>query len=277
MASGTAEQITRASKSNLALAFVALPPERRRDITTFYGFCRVVDDLADEPGPTVAERHAALDAWKTSLSAPQLGESPLAAEVRALIAKYRLPVEHFIEIILGCEMDVRGTTYETWDDLRLYCHRVASVVGLVSIEIFGYTDPACRQYALNLGLALQLTNIIRDVGEDYRKDGRIYLPRADVEQCGYDLDRLARGIYDEGFRRLMEFEAERARGFYASARAALPAADHRSMIAAEIMRGVYSRLLEKMARDNFRVFTQRYSLSRWQKMLCVLRGRLGWE
>src|SRR6185369_11135330 len=129
----------------------------------------------------------------------------------------------------------------------------------------------------DLGLALQLTNIIRDVGEDYRNDGRIYLPRAEVEEYGYDMGRLARGIHDEAFRRLMEFEAERARSFFASARAALPAADRRAMIAAEIMRGVYSRLLEKMARDQFRVFTQRYRLSRWEKMLCVLRGRIGWD
>ena len=273
--SATAEQITRASKSNLALAFVALPPERRRDITTFYGFCRVVDDLADEPGLTVAERHAGLDGWKASLTAAQSGEPALAAEVRALIAKYRLPAEYFLEIILGCEMDVRGTTYETWADLRLYCHRVASVVGLVSIEIFGGTDPACRQYALDLGLALQLTNILRDVGEDFRNGGRIYLPRADLAECGYDADRLARGIHDAAFRRLMEFEAARARSFFAAAEAALPAAERRAMAAAEIMRAIYARLLGKMERGGFHVFTQRYRLSRWEKLVCMWRGRFG--
>ena len=275
MSSGTAGQITRASKSNLALAFVALPRERRRDMTTFYGFCRVVDDLADEPGLAAAERHAALDRWKASLSAPQTGEPELAAEVRALIEKYRLPVGLFLEIILGCEMDVSGTTYETWDDLRLYCHRVASVVGLVSIEIFGYTDPACRRYAVDLGLALQLTNILRDVGEDFRNGGRVYLPRADMESCGYDASRLALGKEDNAFRSLMELEAARARGFFASARAALPAADRRSMVAAEIMRAVYSRLLDKMTRDGFHIFTRRYRLSRWEKLGCVLRGRFG--
>ena len=275
MSSGTAEQITRASKSNLALAFVALPRERRRDMTTFYGFCRVVDDLADEPGMTSDERHAGLDLWKASLSAPQPGESALAGEVRALIEKYRLPIAHFIEIILGCEMDVRGTSYESWDDLQLYCHRVASVVGLVSIEVFGYTDPACRRYALDLGLALQLTNIIRDVGEDFRNGGRVYLPRADMDACGCDAERFALGREDEAFRKVMEFEAERARGFFASAKAALPAADRQAMAAAEIMRAVYSRLLEKMASDGFQVLTRRYRLSRWEKLGCVLRGRFG--
>ncbi len=147
----------------------------------------------------------------------------------------------------------------------------------MSIEIFGYTDPACRQYALDLGLALQITNIIRDVGEDYRNDGRIYLPRLEMEQHGYDADRLSRGIHDEAFRKLMEFEAARARDFFTRARAALPAADRRTMVAAEIMRGVYSRLLEKMSRDGFHVLTRRYRLSRWEKLWCALRGRFGWN
>ena len=275
MSSGTAEQITRASKSNLALAFVALPRERRRDMTTFYGFCRLVDDLADEPGLTEADRRAGLDLWKASLTAPQSGEPAIAAEVRALIEKYRLPTSHFVEIILGCEMDVSGTKYESWDDLRLYCHRVASVVGLVSIEIFGYSDPACRSYAVDLGLALQLTNILRDVGEDFRNGGRVYLPRADLEACGYDSSRLALGVEDDAFRSLMDLVAGRARGFFASAQAALPATDRRSMAAAEIMRAVYSRLLEKMTRDGFHVLTRRYRLSRWEKLGCVLRGRFG--
>ena len=141
----------------------------------------MIDDIADDPGASVAERQAALDLWKQALAQPVAGESALAPPVRALIAKYRLPVAHFLEIIAGVEMDLAGASYATWDDLRLYCHRVASVVGLVSIEIFGCRDPGARRYAEQLGLALQLTNILRDVGQDFANGGRIYLPREDLD------------------------------------------------------------------------------------------------
>jgi len=275
MVTGTAEQITRASKSNLALAFVALPRARRRDISVFYGFCRVVDDLADEPGPSPPERLAALEKWKAQLASEQPGEPPLAAQVRELIAKYSLEVAHFHAIIAGCEMDVRGTFYETWDELRLYCHRVASVVGLVSIEIFGYTDPGCKTYAKELGLALQLTNILRDVHEDYRDGGRIYLPRVEMDEFGYDVGRLALGVHDAEFLTLMEFQAARAHGLFAAAQAALPRVDRKQMVAAEITRCIYSRLLRKMERDGFRVFSRRYQLSPWEKLRCIISGRFG--
>jgi len=275
MASGTAEQITRASKSNLALAFVALPRTRRRDISVFYAFCRTVDDLADEPGLAEEERLSALERWRASLREEQPAEPPLAAQVRALIAKYALPLEHFSEIIAGCEMDVRGTFYETWAELRLYCHRVASVVGLVSIEIFGYTDAGCKTYATELGLALQLTNIMRDIHEDYARHGRIYLPRTEMDEFGYDVGQLALCTQSEAFRGLMEFQAARARVFFQAALAALPPTDRRAMVAAEIMRHSYESLLGRMERDGFRVFTRRYRLSRWEKLRCVVRGRFG--
>ena len=269
-----ARAITRASKSNLALAFVSLPRERRDDITVFYAWCRVIDDIADDPGQTVAHRRAALDTWKQALSQPAAGESALAVPVRALIAKYRLGLENFLEIIAGVEMDLDGVTYATWDDLRLYCYRVASAVGLVSIEIFGYRDAGCKTYAVELGLALQLTNILRDVGQDFANGGRIYLPREDLARFGYTAEDLAAGRVNEAFLALMRFEAERAVGFYRSAEAALPPADRRTMIAAEIMRAVYRRLLDRMQRDGFRVFTQRYSLSKLEKVALIVTTTL---
>ena len=265
----TAEAITRASRSNLALAFVALPRERRRDIRVFYAFCRLIDDIADDPGRSVAERRAALDAWRHALVAEEPGEPFLAPAVRALIARYRINSEHLREIIAGCEMDLAGASYETWEELRLYCHRVASVVGLVSIEIFGYRDPACRLYATELGLALQLTNILRDVGEDFANGNRIYLPREDLARFGYTAGDLAHARHDERFLALMRFEADRAAGFYENAAAALPPGDRRSMAAAEIMRAVYHRLLAKMRRENFRVFGRRTRLSRATKLALI--------
>jgi phytoene synthase len=268
-AGADAQAITRASKSNLALAFVSLPRERRDDITVFYAWCRVVDDIADDPGPTVAQREAALDLWKEALAQPVEDESPLAPPVRQLIAKYQLPIAHFREIIAGVEMDLAGASYDTWEDLRLYCHRVASVVGLISIEIFGCRDPGAKTYALELGLALQLTNILRDVGQDFANAGRIYLPREDLERFGYSAEDLAAGRRNEGFLALMRFETERARRFYAQAVAALPPADRRVLTAAEIMRAIYGRLLRRMERDGFRVFDRRYSLSRLEKLALI--------
>jgi phytoene synthase len=268
-----AHAITRASKSNLALAFVSLPRERRDDITVFYAWCRVIDDIADDPGEATAHRQAALDLWKQALVQAVSGDPPLAAPVRALIAKYRLPVAHFLEVIAGVEMDLAGASYTTWDELRLYCHRVASVVGLISIEIFGCRDPGAKTYAVELGLALQLTNILRDVGQDFSNGGRIYLPREDLTRFDYSLEDLAAGRRNEAYLALMHFEGRRARELYARAVGALPPADRRALTAAEIMRAVYFRLLERMERDGFRVFTQRYSLSRLEK-LAIIAGAL---
>ena len=281
-AAADARAITRASKSNLALAFVSLPRARRDDITVFYAWCRVIDDIADDPGETVANRRAALERWKQALAQPVAGESALAVPVRALIAKYRLGLENFLEIIAGVEMDLDGVSYATWDELRLYCYRVASAVGLVSIEIFGYRDPACKTYAVELGLALQLTNILRDVGQDFANGGRIYLPREDLARFGYTAADLAAGNRSDAFLALMRFEAERALAFYHSAQAALPPADRRSMVSAEIMRAVYRRLLDRMQRDGFHVLTRRYSLSKIEKIAIILtttlRCRFGaWE
>jgi len=268
-------QITRAAKSNLALSFIILPRAVRREMNVFYSFCRIVDDIADEPGLRHDERLHALAQWKTALTAPQPNEPPFAATVRALIERHRLPVEHFVEIIYGCEMDVCGAVYETWEDLRLYCYRVASVVGLVSARLFGAKAPQADAYAIELGLALQLTNIIRDVGEDYSRDGRLYLPRDEMDQFGYDVGQLALKREDASFLGLMQFQAARAFEHFENARAALPESDRKAFRAAEIMRCVYLRLLRKMQRDGFHTLTRRYRLSRWEKLWCVLRGAFG--
>lgn len=270
----TAEAITKASKSNLALALFVLPKERRRDMVTFYAFCRIVDDIADEPSIPVEERRAQLDGWRKSLEMPFTAEPALAGEVRALIAKYKIPVEYFREIIAGVEMDFGGASYATFEDLRLYCYRVASAVGLVSIEIFGYTDPGCKDYAVELGMALQLTNIIRDVGEDWKNDGRIYLPKDEMERFHYTAEDLAASRQNDAFEKLMQFQTRRAREYYARATAALPAVDARRMIAAGIMHNVYEKLLNKIECDGFRVLEQRYSLGKFGKIAVIARTLL---
>jgi phytoene synthase len=259
-----AAKITSQSKSNLALAFVSLGPERKRDITVFYAFCRVIDDIADSSKLNVAEKGVRLQAWRRMLRAADTDEPPLAGDVRRLVHKYSLSIDMLKEIIAGVEMDLSISRYATFEELRVYCYRVASAVGLVSIEIFGYRNARCKEYALELGLALQMTNIIRDVGKDLR-DSRIYLPQEDLAHFHYSETELRDRQYSDRFVRLMDFEAARAREFFSRAAAALPAEDRRRMVPAEIMGSIYRGLLRRMELDRFRVFEKEYRLGKLEK------------
>ena len=259
-----AAKITQTSKSNLALAFISLGRERRHDITSFYAFCRVIDDIADDVDLAVDEKHRRLSEWRECLRAARPSEPSFAADVRELIEKYPLRPEMFDEIIAGVEMDLSIKRYQTFEELRVYCYRVASAVGLVSIEMFGYRDPACKEYAVQLGLALQTTNIIRDVGKDLESD-RIYLPQEDLKRFNYSENELKDRQYNDRFVKLMEFEAARARQFFARAAEILPREDRKSMIAAEIMSSIYRGLLRRMELDKFRVFEREYGLNKLEK------------
>lgn len=259
-----AAKITRDSKSNLALAFVALGRERRNDITIFYAFCRVIDDIADSSETSAEEKASALKAWRIWIRESAPDEPALAGDVRGLYAKYAITPPMLDEIIDGVEMDLGDVRYETFEKLRLYCYRVASAVGLVSIEIFGYRNAACRDYAIQLGLALQVTNIIRDVGKDLG-NGRIYLPQEDLSRFGYSDAELRVRTQNDAFVQLMDFEASRAEDFFSRAAALLPREDRRSMVAAEIMASVYHALLRRMKADRFRVFEKEYRLSKIEK------------
>ena len=260
-----AAKITRTSKSNLALAFVSLGRERRHDITTFYAFCRVIDDIADAADLDVEEKRRRLNQWREWVRGGRADESSFAAEVRQLMRKYPITPEMLEEIIAGVEMDLSIQRYQTFEELRVYCYRVASAVGLVSIEIFGYRNPGCKEYAIQLGLALQMTNIIRDVGKDLRAN-RIYLPQEDLARAKYSEQEFQNRQYNDRFLELMRFEAARARQFYGNAVAALPEEDRKSMVAAEIMSSIYRGLLRRMELDKFRVFEKEYALSKLEKI-----------
>jgi 15-cis-phytoene synthase len=259
-----AATITRQSKSNLAPAFISLGRERKRDITVFYAFCRVIDDIADSSKLSVVEKRVRLAKWRQMLHAAAQDEPLLARDIRQLIAKYSLPLNMLEEIIAGVEMDLSALRYPTFEALRVYCYRVASAVGLVSIEIFGYRNSRCKQYAIELGLALQMTNIIRDVGKDLQ-NGRIYLPQEDLARFHYPETELIQRQYNDRFVQLMEFQARRARQFFANAAAALPAEDRKAMAPAEIMGSVYRGLLRRIELDKFRVFEKEYRLSKLEK------------
>jgi 15-cis-phytoene synthase len=265
-------QVTRKSRSNFFFAFLALPRHRRDALYAVYAFCRTVDDVVDlgrDPGVQRAE----LARWRADIARCYEGglvEHPIARQLAVAVQDFHLPRAALEAIVDGCEMDLTQTTYETADDLEPYCYRVASAVGLCCIEIFGYTDPRARQYAVSLGMALQLTNIIRDVGADAR-NGRVYIPQADLRRFGVTSDDLRVGRYGDAFVALMAHEAARARAYYADARAAYPGVDARSLVAAEIMGRIYYALLEEIEARRFRVFDDRVTLPARRKAAIALR------
>lgn len=266
--------ITRKSASNLALAFVLLPRAKRDAMSALYAFCREVDDVADDESVPVERRTEQLAAWRDDVRRAcgrQVPEFAVNRELQTVIRNYRLSFDLFDDLIRGVEMDLTIKRYETYEKLELYCYRVASVVGLLSIEIFGYRNPACRQYAISLGKALQMTNILRDVRTDAER-GRIYLPQAELAAFQVREEEILRFEYSERFRDLATSVAARARQFYQSARETLPAEDRRAMVAAELMGSVYWRLLCKLERRQFNVFDpEKLRLNRGQKLLLILR------
>jgi len=275
----SAGQIVARSGSNLAYALKVLPPEKRDDMQVFYGFCRIVDDIADDEGIEPDARRAGLDRWR-ALILGQPVDPPMRpgieSELRDLCERYQLPSGTLLEIVAGVEMDIAPAAslrFANFDELKLYCYRVASAVGLASIEIFGYRDPACRDYAEQLGYAFQITNILRDVGQD-AEEGRVYLPLDEMQRFGVSeaaiLDRSAAD--SAGFLDLMAFQCERAENYYAAAVAKLPDGDRKAMRAAELMRVIYSRILQRMKADGFRVFEKRYKLSKLEMASALLKG-----
>jgi phytoene synthase len=265
--------LTRRSRSNFYYAFLTLPRARRDALYAVYAFCRTVDDVADLGRDADAQR-AGLAAWRAEVArcfepGPP-PEHPIARQLAAAVRAYPIPRAALEAIIEGCAMDLERVRFETAEELYPYCYRVASAVGLCCIEIFGYTDPRAREYAVHLGTALQLTNILRDVGADAR-DGRVYLPQRDLREFGVSEDDLVAGRHGERFVRLMEHQAARARQFYASAAAAYPVADARSLIAAQIMGGIYRALLDEIEARRFAVFGERITLPARRKVAIALR------
>lgn len=264
-------EVTRRASSNFYYAFMLLPLERRRALYAVYAFCRFVDDIADDE--SIREPAAMLARWREELDRVYGGE-PTRGISRALadsITRFHIPREYFEEVIAGVEMDLTRRRYASFDDLRQYCYRVASAVGLICIEIFGYTNPAAKVYAEKLGIAFQITNILRDVREDAGR-GRIYLPLEDLSRFGVTEHEILAGVYSPAFVRLMEFEAARALDYYREAEAALPPEDRSSLLTAEAMRLIYGELLNQIVRCNYRVLDRRLSLSAPKKLYLVGRA-----
>lgn len=268
------QNITRKSASNLAQAFVLLPRPKKDAMSALYAFCREVDDVADDESRPLQQRRDELAAWRADVRRACGHESPQFAvnrELQPIIREYKLPFEHFDALLQGVEMDLDIKRYDNYEALEVYCYRVASVVGLLSIEVFGYQNPACRDYAVYLGKALQLTNILRDVRTDAER-GRIYLPLSELNQFKVSPEEILAMEYSERFERVAASVAQRARDFYRLARRTLPSTDRRSMVAAELMGMVYWHLLRKLERQRFNVFGPTPTrLSKGQKIFLIMR------
>ena len=258
------EAVTKRSGSNFAYSFLFLPPARRAAMYTVYAFCKEVDSTVDDP-PAGSNPKEQLAQWRHELDAAYAGTPsfPVTISLAQHVRDLNIPRQYFEDLIAGVEMDLSITRYPTFDALSLYCYRVASVVGLICLHVFGTRSPKAQEYAVNLGVAFQLTNILRDLGSDAQQ-GRIYLPLEDLERFRYTERDLLKHTYSPGFVELMRFECARAREYYDRARrasTALPVDDRRALTVAEIMRGVYGRILSRIERSDYRVFDSRISLA----------------
>ena len=243
-------------------SFLALPADKRNAIVAVWDFCRAVDDAVDEPGDR--EPASALAQWRTELARLYDGaepQTPQGKHLAPVIAAFALPRSGFEDLIDGVAMDLQCNRYDTFEELRQYCLRVASAVGLICVEIFGYRDLHARDYAIDLGIALQLTNIIRDVSSDLER-GRLYIPARDLQRFDCSEADLRAGVVTDNVRRLLAFEVGRAREFYRKAEAALPRRDERRLVAARIMGAIYFDLLRAIEKGGYDVFHGRMRVSR---------------
>jgi phytoene synthase len=273
---GAAARLTRESGSSFYYAFRILPREKRQAIYALYSFCRVVDDCVDDPR---GEGEAGLARWLDEVRRCYGGAptTDLGRDLARALARFTIPLASFEEIVCGCRMDLTTKRYRTFDDLAVYCRRVASAVGLAAIEVFGYTRPATRDYAQELGLALQLTNILRDVASDAAR-GRLYVPLEDLERFAVlEAELLAAaggGPRTAGIDALLAFQADRARERYRRAAGRLAPEDRRSMLPAEIMAATYRDVLETLARRGFPLAGPRLRLSTGRKLWIAGRAVL---
>ena len=264
-----AAEIVRKSRSNLAFALACLPPERRQDMYVFYAFCRVVDDIADDEGMPVADRRAALQRWRNVLHGTAAELSSLKQAVLSVQQRHEVPLPEMEAIIDGVSMDLEPRRYASWAELEEYCYRVAGCVGLVSTRIFGCQDPQSRSYAINLGHALQITNILRDIQGDWKNGCRVYLPQDELAEAGYTEQDIASGRMNDAFQTLMARQIARARHYYQKAAESFSPVDRIPLLASETMRHIYSETLDLIEKDGCRVYDQRYSLPKWRKAALV--------
>lgn len=262
-----AKKIAKDSKSSFYYAFNLLPEDKRDAMNTVYAFCRQTDDIIDEGNESLEIKYQKLHRWRVEFQKSLKGQSdfPLLNKLIRIISRFDIPLDPFYDLIKGMEMDLQKNRYLTFDDLQLYCYRVASTVGLMCIEIFGYKHKTTKDFAVNLGIALQLTNILRDIKKDLEK-GRIYLPKEDMAKFNYSEDELVRYVYNENFRDLMAYEVRRAKTYFDAATNCLNLDDKRAMFAARAMQHIYYKMLNKIIDADYDVFNKNIKVSKIQKV-----------
>jgi phytoene synthase len=262
----TAKEIAKGSKSSFYYAFSLLPAPKRDAMNAVYAFCRETDDIVDEGNDPDDIKYERLRKWRIEFENALKGASSyqLLNKVGAIIKQFNLPVEPFFELIIGMEMDLQKKRYLKFEDLAEYCYRVASTVGLMCIGIFGYKHSSTKEYAVNLGLAMQMTNILRDVKTD-ADNGRIYLPQEDLSRFNYSEKEIMEAKYNSNFVSLMQFEAERAHGFFTKADESLDKDDKSNLFAAHAMQKIYQKLLYKLEKEKFEVYSKRIRVNKFEK------------
>lgn len=261
-----------ARDTSFSYSFLVLPPAERRAIGVVWDFCRAVDDAVDEATDPAT---AAIEVvkWREEvgrLFGPDTPQTPQSKNLKPYVEEFALSRQPFDDLVDGVEMDLRRSRYETFDELVGYCRRVASAVGMMCIEVFGCRDSRSREYAFNLGLALQLTNIIRDIKADLTQ-GRLYLPQEDLARFGVSEQALTAGVMTGAIRNLLAHECQRARQFYAAAAQAMPHAESRKLVAAEIMGAIYFEILQRIERRGYDVFGERIRVPKMQRARIALR------
>ncbi len=256
---------------NFYYAFRTLPAHKRRAIYAVYAFCRYCDDIADEPLPA-DERPRRFGLVREMLSSFDSGDAadPLFAALQDASRTFEIPASYYSEIVDGVEMDLTWTRFRDFDELRAYCYKVASVVGLICVEIFGYKDARAREYAVDLGIAMQLTNILRDIREDADR-GRIYIPQDELERFGYSEAELTDGVVNNAFRALMEFQVARARRYFDNGARLMPLLSPDSRACPAVLRGLYRTLLDRIEAAGYDVFGRRIRLSSAEKFFLAAR------
>jgi phytoene synthase len=263
----SAKSIAKKSKSSFYYAFNLLPEEKRDAMNVVYAFCRKTDDIVDETEDSLDVKYEKLRKWRIEFERAFTGHSefPLLNKLGKTISNFNIPLDPFFELIKGMEMDIQNDRYKSFEDLQLYCYRVASTVGLMCIEIFGYKHPSTKKFAIDLGIALQLTNILRDINKDSEK-GRIYLPQEDLKNFNYSETELISKVYNDQFRDLMRYETSRAKMYFQSATAHLDLDDKKTMFAARAMQHIYYKMLEKIIAADYDVFNKNIKVNNFEKI-----------
>lgn len=261
------KEIAKKSNSSFYYAFNLLPAGKREAMNTIYAFCRETDDIVDEGNETEDVKYEKLRKWRIELEKAFKGHSEynLLNKVASTINQFNIPVDPFFDLLKGMEMDLNSKRYISFDDLSLYCYRVASTVGLMCIEIFGYKHRSAKDFAVNLGIALQLTNILRDINKD-AMNGRIYLPQEDLAKFNYSEQDIYNRVYNQNFINLMKYESDRAQHYFDAASANLNLDDKGSMFAARAMQHIYHKLLEKIVQHNYNVYRENIRVSKFEKV-----------